>query len=196
MATLNDPIRRLVIELTWLKGEFSLASKPPRDRQKQLAAEMAVIRIYDAWARYCRELIILSASGNTQTLNGTIIPAVVKRRSDVIPVLLATYKKTRYEPKWERATDCIEAARRLNIANIGTLSAALGASNSPAEEIRLVRNYYAHRRQGASALAIACNVFVGSSPIVFDLAAYKNAGETFLESWVNGLMLVATAASQ
>jgi hypothetical protein len=110
MAALSDPIRRLVTELTWLKEEFYVASKPPRARQKQLAAEMAVIRMYDAWARYCRELVILSASGNTVTLNGVIIPAVVKRRSDVIPALLATYKESRYEPKWARATDCIEAA--------------------------------------------------------------------------------------
>jgi hypothetical protein len=196
MAALSEPIRRLVTELMWLKEEFNLASKPPRARQKQLAAEMAVIRIYDAWARYCRELVILSASSNVVTLSGAVIPPVVKRRSDVIPALLATYKKNRYEPKWERATDCIDAARRLNIANIGTLAAALGASNSPADEIRHVRNYYAHRRQRAAALAISCNIFAGSKPIVFDLAAYKNAGETFLESWINGLMLVATAASQ
>jgi hypothetical protein len=63
--------------------------------------------------------------------------------------------------------------RRLNIANTGTLAAALGASNSPAEEIGNVRNYYAHRRRGAAALAIACNVFSGSRPVVFDL--YRRA---------------------
>ena len=196
MAALTDPIRRLMSELVWLREEFHLASKPPRARQKQLAAEMAVIRMYDAWARYCRELIVLSASGNTVTLNGAVIPAVVKRRSDVIPALLATYRKRQYEPKWARATECIEAAGRLKIANIGTVTAALGATNSPAEEIRHIRNYYAHRKQGGAARAIACGVFIGASPIVFDLDAYKNAGETFLESWVNGFLLVATAASQ
>jgi hypothetical protein len=116
---------------------------------------------------------------------------------DVIPNLLATYgKRRRYEPKWARATECIDAAIRLKIANTGTVTAALGATNSPADEIRHVRNYYAHRRQGAAALAVACSVFAGPRPIVFDLTAYKNAGETFLESWINGLTLVATAAAQ
>jgi hypothetical protein len=196
MAALTDPIRRLTSELVWLREEFHLASKPPRARQKQLAGEMAIIRIHDAWARYCRELVILSASGNTVTLNGIVVPAVVKRRSDVIPILLATYRKRRYAPKWARATECIEAASRLKIANIGTVAAALGATNSPADEIRHIRNYYAHRRHGAAIRAIACGVFVGTSPVVFDLDGYKNAGETFLESWVNGLLLVAIAASQ
>jgi hypothetical protein len=158
---------------------------------------MSVIRLYDAWARYSRELIILSAWGNSVTLSGAVVPAVVKRRSDVIPTLLATYTKRRqYEPKWASATECIDAASRLKIANLGTIAAALGATNSPAEEIRNVRNYYAHRRQGAAARAIACRVFIGTKPIVFDLAAYKNAGETILDSWTKGLMLVATSASQ
>jgi len=157
---------------------------------------MAVIRIYDAWARYSRELIVLSAWGNSLTLSGVVLPAVVKKRSDVIPTLLATYRKKKYEPKWASATECIDAANRLKIANLGTLAAALGATNSPAEEIRNVRNYYAHRRESAAARAMACGVFMGSKPIVFDLAAYKSAGQTTLDSWIKGLMLVATSASQ
>lgn len=197
MRTLIDPIRRLSSELAWLRQEHhaaSLASK--RTRREQLAAEMAVIRMHDAWARYCRELVILSATGNTATLNGVIVPEVIRRRSDVVPILLATYKKQKYEPRWEKATECIDAASRLKVSNLTTLTAALGAANSPAEEIRLVRNFYAHRKRGAAARALECNGFKGPRPVVFDLASYRNAGETYIDSWSSGLVLVATAASQ
>lgn len=173
------------------------AANAARSRHEQLAAEMAVIRIYDSWARYCRELIVLCAWGNSLTLNGVVIPAVVAKRADVVPKLLSTYsRRKQYEPKWASATECIDAARRLTVANFGTVAAAIGATNSPAEEIRNVRNYFAHRRRGAAQRAMACNVFAGSKPIVFDLAAYKTSGETFLDSWISGLILVATSASQ
>jgi hypothetical protein len=197
MASLTDPIKRLSSELAWLREEFLAASASRRTRREQLAAEMAVIRLQDAWARFCRELIIMSASGNSVTLNGSVVPAVIRKRSDVVPALLATYKKRRqYEPKWERAVDCIDAATRLKVANLGTLAAALGSTNSPADEIRHIRNFYAHRRQGAAARALSCNVFSGTRPIVFDLAAYKSAGERHIDYWTTGLVLVATAASQ
>lgn len=197
MVALADPIRRLRTEMSWLREEFHSAAGAPRTRREQLAAEMAVIRIYDAWARYCRELVILSASGNSLTLGGTIVPAVVRRRSDVLPTLFGTYRKRRqYEPQWASATECIDAASRLKIRNFVTLAAAMGATNSPADEIRNVRNYYAHRRRGAAQRAMACNGFMGTRPVVFDLAAYRNAGETILDSWIKGLVLVATSASQ
>ena len=196
MPALTDPLRRLRTELAWLREEFHAASAATRSRREQLAAEMVIVRMYDGWARYCRELVILSACGNTLTLSGTVVPAVIKRRSDVVPALLATYVRRQYEPKWAIAAECIDAASRLRIANLSTLAGALGATNSPAEEIRNVRNYYAHREQGAAARAIACSVFAGARPIVFDLAAYRKSGETFLDSWVNGLVLVATSASQ
>ena len=170
MRSLSGPIRKLSIELAWLRHEHYAASLASiRTRREQLAAEMTVIRIHDAWARYCRELIILSASGNNVTLNGAVVPAVIAKRSHVIPTLLGTYKKKQYEPKWEKATECIDAAYRLHIANFATVSAALAATNSPAEEIRLVRNFYAHRKHGAATRALGSGVFRGPKPVVFDL---------------------------
>lgn len=196
MPTLADPLRRLLTEVTWLREEFHAASARTPARREQLTAEMAVIRMHDAWARYCRELVILSASGDTLTLSGVVVPAAIKRRMDVIPTLLAAYPRKRwFEPKWASAAECIGAAKLLKIANLATLAGALGATNSPAEEIRNVRNYYAHRGQGTAARAIACRVFIGHRPIVFDLTAYRNPGETYMDSWTNGLILVATSAS-
>jgi hypothetical protein len=191
---------RLKKETGWLLFEFSQSAKRFRaERHGQLACEMVVIRMHDSWSRFCRDLVITSAVGNTQTLGGLKIPksSVINSRSDVIPALLTKYKKRRNEPNWYDAGECLDAAQRLAIVNFSTVSAAIGAANSPAGEMRKVRNFYAHRKWGSAQIAMATGLFSsGSWPTVFDLVAYRSAGETIIESWVKGLVSVAVTASQ
>jgi len=193
------PIGRLKGEMEWLQDEFLRAVAAGNQRQSQLACEMAVIRLHDAWARFCRELIVLSAFGRTVTLSGVPIPPChrsIKRCHLVIPTLLVR-GGYRFEPRWADSTACIRAAQRLAIANFSTVSAALGATNSPAEEIRHARNFYAHRQKGTAQKSGATNLFV--SPVrleVFDLAAYTIGNVSVVESWVDNLNIVALAAAQ
>ena len=159
---------------------------------------MVVIRLHDAWARFCREVVILSASG-TLTLGGTALLSVagIANRSMVIPVLLSRYKKRKYKPKWASASECIDAAQRLSISNLATVSAALGAINSPAENIRRVRNFYAHRANETAQEAATTGLFSNPRhPNVFELGLYKAGGGTVLESWVSDLTDIAAAAIQ
>jgi hypothetical protein len=199
-SAFHDPLKRLKAEVWWLQKEFIQAAAAPSNRNGQLACEMAVIRLHDAWARFCRELIILSAYGRTITLGGLQLKpcsASIQRRSSVVPLLLSKYKKRTYEPKWGDAADCVDAASRLSIMNLSTVSAALGAVNSPADEIRRVRNFYAHRRKGAAMKAASTNLFLNPlRPVVFELVGYTSGGNRLIESWVAGLIVVATAAAQ
>jgi hypothetical protein len=200
-STFHKPIRRLKGELDWLEREFLRAASAGNFRNNQLACEMAVIRLYDAWARFCRELIVCSAFGRTVTLSGAFLPPChpsVRRRHFVIPRLLATPgKKYRFEPRWADATECILAAQRLAIANFPTISAALAASNSPAEDIRRARNFYAHRAKKTAQESGATNLFSHRLRLeVFDLIAYTTGGVRVIESWANNLNLVAKAAAQ
>lgn len=194
------PIKRLQLELTWLEREFLRAATSGKHRHTQLTCEMAVVRLHDAWARFCRRLVILSALGRTSTLGGVPLSpcsATVTRHSLVVPTLLATYKKRRHEPRWADATECIDAAQRLNIKNFSTVSAALAATNSPADKIRRVRNFYAHRGEDTADDALSTSIFsFPTRPEVFDLAAYTSGGARIIESWVSDLILVATAAAQ
>jgi len=194
------PIRRLCSEMSWLREEFFSPSSDQVCRQSQLVCEMVIVRMQDAWARFCRELIILSALGNGETLGGIPLKPslpVINNRASVIPALLSTYKRRQYEPRWERADECIEAGQRLSILNLPTVSSALGATNSPAEAMRHVRNFYAHRKQGTARNAILTGCFAGSRyPVVFALRSYTTGGGTVLDSWINGLIIVATAAAQ
>jgi hypothetical protein len=201
MSAFREPLRRLTAETVWLQTEFLREATSPRgERAEQLACEMAVIRLHDAWARFCRELVILSAYGHTSTLGGlqlTPSDAAIKSRSSVVPFLLKKYKRRKYEPKWARADECIEAASRLSIVNLPIVSAALGATNNPADAIRHVRNFYVHRGKDAALLAKSTNCFLDPRcPHVFDLAEYTSGGNRVIESWTAALIVVATAAAQ
>jgi len=198
-SAFHKPLRRLKVETGWLQEEFLQAVNAGNVRQSQLAAEMAIIRLHDAWARFCRELVILSAFGRTTTLSGVPIPPChnsIKRCDNVIPVLLAR-GRYRFEPRWADATACIKAAQSLAVANGFTISAALAASNSPAEDIRRARNFYAHRMKATARESGDTNLFLSRARLhVFDLAAYTSGSVRVIESWVTNLNLVAIAAAQ
>ena len=198
-SAFERPLRKFKLETRWLGETFELL-RHQHSRESQLACEMIIIRLHDSWARLCRELVILSAYGHTSTLGGLYIgpgSSNIKSRALVVPVLLSTYKKQQYEPKWEKATDCTDAAKRLNVANLSTIAAALGAINSPADDIRNIRNFYAHRKQGSASRALATGYFPGSSkPLVRQLTSFTLGGNTVLETWINGLVDTAVAAMQ
>jgi hypothetical protein len=196
----HDPLRRFYSELAWLKNEFVKAVNDGNSRRTQLCCEMVVIRLHDSWARVCREIVILSALGNTTTLGGSVLspsPRGISGRTAVIPSLLSTYHKKKYEPKWYDATECIDAAQRLAINNLPNLAAALGATNSPAENIKHVRNFYAHRKEGTSKNALSTGCFSNPLyPAVFELNTHVSGGSTVIETWIDGLTFVVNAAAQ
>lgn len=200
MSSLVKPLRRLKGEMGWLSSEFAL-SAGAHSRSNQLCCEMAVIRLHDAWSRFCRELIILSAYGHTQTLGGTPLMrcrADIGSRGDVVPVLLRLWgSRTIYEPKWEKAAESTRAASLLGIRNFANVSAALGATNSPAESVRNVRNFYAHRRKGACQRSLATLHFLDPHhPLVYELNSFTSGGISVYDSWLVGFEAIAVAAIQ
>jgi hypothetical protein len=199
-SAFDKPIRQLRAESLWLEKEFLRAVSSGSHRHTQLTCEMAIIRLHDAWARFCRRLIILSAFGRTTTLGGVRLPpcsAAITKQHLVIPTLLSKYKRRSIEPRWADATECIDAGKRLAIGNLGTVAAALGAINSPAEDMRRIRNFYAHRGMDTARDALATKLFSRSMrPDSFDLAVYTSGGNRVIESWTSNLAIVAVAACQ
>lgn len=187
-------------ETDWLCDSFSQFAHDTDLVRGQFAGEFVVIRLHDAWARFCRELIVVSAYGKITTLGGTRLATslpVIKSRGDVIPTLMGMYAKRRNEPSWFSAVECCDAGTRLCIQNLATVSAALGAANSPANHIREIRNFYAHRKKESAIKAVSTRPFLGPhSPAVFRLNDYLPGGATVLETWVQELIAIATAAMQ
>ena len=109
--------------------------------------EMCVMRLHDAWARFCRELIVISAYAKPITAQAQQVQRApqIKKRNDVIPKLMSTYRKRRFEPRWYDAAECLDAAKRLKISNFSVIMSGLGISPSPVEDLTYVRNFFAHR---------------------------------------------------
>ncbi|MDE1948187.1 MAG: hypothetical protein KGL43_25095 [Burkholderiales bacterium] len=198
MSRLDRPIRRFAQESAWLSHEFGSATKQRSDTNR-LICEMAVVRLHDSWARCCRELIVQSACGRTTTISGTWIdraPAVTGEGS-VIPALLATFKSKKSEPKWFDAGECIDSAQRLKVENLTAIAGALGATTSPAEKLRHVRNFYAHRGQYTAREAARHATFTKPQmPDVFELGKLSHPDLSHLDEWIMGLTDTLRAAAQ
>lgn len=197
---------KFVKETDWLLLEFDEAinrlSASSVDKPARLTAEMSVIRLHDAWARFSREIVVLSAGGRPYTANGYRLPTApgIRKISDVIPLLLRSYSKPRrYEPKWARSQECIQAAQLLHIPNFSTFAAAIGATNSPAEDLRPIRNFLAHRGEDSAKSVRNQSFFTnGTGKVNVEGVAGKLVppGITLFEKWIIDFRLVAGAAIQ
>lgn len=203
--SLEKPYARFLKETAWLLAEFDWSVRevrfaPVPTRQARLAAEMCVMRLDDAWARFCRELVILSAGCAPLTVAGLRVPraAGISARREVIPRLFAISRGFNREPDWGTTDKCLDAARRLQIVNFSTIAAALGATVSPAHDVRQFRNFLAHR-------------YIGTVDRIKQRAYYQSAlriqidqlpmqlvppGVTLMENWITRFRLVAAAAIQ
>ena len=199
MSRLARPLRRFAREAAWLSGEFANNAKLRTDGAR-LACEMVVVRLHDSWARCCRDLVICSACGNTKTLAGSVLlasPLVKGGEGSVIPALLATYTKRKSEPKWFDAVECIEAAQRLKVKNLTSVAAGLGATTSPADIVRNIRNFYAHRGMRTAREAGQYGIFsTPVAPDVFEIADAARPGLSHLDAWILGLTDTLRAAGQ
>ena len=205
------PYRKFVRETEQLTqvlvttGGFPAYGRLEREKER-LIAEMCVMRLHDAWARFCRELVVTSAYAEPLTANGKKVHRIpgITHRSQVISALLSTYKKRRSEPSWYLARECIDASSRLQVANHRTISAGIGLSFpnlsiSPNDQVRFIRNLFAHRGQDTA--AEATRVEGGFSfPVGGNLSALPTTltapGITVFAFWVNCLRLMAHQSIQ
>ena len=199
MSRLERPLRRFARESAWLSREFA-GGVNLRTDSARLTCEMAVVRLHDSWARCCRDLVICSACGNTPTLTGILLarsPLVTGGEGSVIRALMGTYRTKKSEPKWFDSTECIEAAQRLKVQNLMAIAGGLGATTSPANILRSIRNFYAHRGRRTAREAGQYGIFAKPElPDVFELGALARPGLSHLDAWILGLTDTLRAAAQ
>lgn len=166
-------------------------------RQNKLLADMSIVLVHDSWARFCRTSVVVSAACKPFTLSGVKLPKApgVTTSASVVPVLMATYRRRRYEPRWADATECIDAASRLQIANRTTLAGAIGASGSPADSIRILRNFLVHRnRETALGVRSAFGIPSGRVDSISVAGQFVPGGIQLIEQWQNWLENASVAA--
>jgi hypothetical protein len=126
-----------------------------------------------------------------------LAPGITKP-GDVIPTLLSTYRRIRYEPKWYDAVACVDAANRLRIQNLPMVAAAIGSVSSPSEELRLIRNFFVHRGENTATNVRRYPPLSHISHLDLESLAGDKIypGITRMEQWGSGLRLIAIAAIQ
>jgi hypothetical protein len=160
-----------------------------------------IIRLHDAWSRYCRELVVRSAAcrPRSQTLGRLPRAAGVNQRGDVLGLVQKLYgRPTWWEPNWGRPGASIDAAKRVGIQNYAIVSAALGSTPSPFEDIRRVRNYVTHPGEDTASefRSVVRLLGVTGRPTPEEFVSTTiPPGISVFESWVASIGLIAEAAA-
>ena len=207
--SLGDLYRRFLRETTLIIGRFEAppSGSAPVVTVEQIhrdCREMCVLRLHDSWARFCRELIILSAGCRPVTLTGFPVPLAphIRGRSDVLPMLRSLYPGRRrrrhaWEPRWHVAAECLDAARLLNIANFADVSAGIGLTPSPVDQLRQMRNFLAHRGADTAPHVRRIAQAVGrhrSTKVDIILGQHTHPGITIFAKWAYNLHDMARTA--
>jgi hypothetical protein len=163
--------------------------------------QMCVIELHDAWARFCRELIFVSAACRPTTFSGLIVPLAlgITHRSQVLPKLHASFPKAKpfwWEPRWGDAGACLDAAKRLKVNNYADISSGLTITPSPAENLRHVRNFFAHKSQGTALKVknVAATMALPNASALSLVETTVPPGITILTKWVDQLHDMARIA--
>ena len=171
--------------------------------QSNFCREMCAIRLYDAWARFCRELILISAVEKPITISGRILPAApsIRKRKDVIIKLCGIHKKQfgYWEPNWKNPTECIKAANDLLLANRVDIGNGIGLSPSPIENLRRIRNFCAHRKEETANYlnAICRNLGINGKYSAREIIAHIiPPGHSVFEDWVYQIRTMVHIAMQ
>jgi hypothetical protein len=165
----------------------------------ELARESATIGLQDRWGSFCRSLILVSAVGPARTSSGMGIPRQNPTAAEALRVLRSSFtgrskKSATWEPKWFDPSEAIDAAQRLGIPNLSTVSAALGSTPSPLDDLRVVRNFFAHRGQLAGS-TMRNSLGLGSTLAAHTyLTEVRIGGALRFETWVRTLQRMARAA--
>jgi hypothetical protein len=180
----------------------ALRHRPNRTRAFKVYTAHAVIKLHDAWASRCRELIVKSSIGGYQTLSGISLTrsAVLGRSIDPVAWLRDNWTTKRmsntWEPDWHLPDQAIRAARLLGVANYVTIMNGLGAITIT-NQVRFTRNALVHSlpvifgryRDQIHTLGLPHNTDLYD----FIYMRIDHTGVMFIDDWMDKMKLCLTA---
>jgi hypothetical protein len=167
-----------------------------------------LIGLLDAWSRFCRDIIIMSAVGGATTRTGTQLNRAKNLPAGVDPLvhIRSLWPSKGYGrcfedgPYWHVPTNSAKAAQILAIGNEATVSGALLAQASAPTELRACRNYLAHRNPSTETHRDIQDLRTRISVPVATVHTEKLAeqlvtgGITLFQAWCSELQNIASAA--
>lgn len=180
-----------------LEAEITPILSTPLTTSSRRQAEHITFQLQNAWEMYVRNFILLSATGYAIGSAGPL-PASVPygyRSKEAVRALLLQQPGYRFEPNWYRPADAIKAATRLGIPNLPNVAAAIGSTPWPLENLRLTRNFFAHRSRSAALELRALNWFSAGDSISVEntLMPFDVGGVRRFDSWCVSMRLIGRA---
>jgi hypothetical protein len=152
--------RRFVSETQTILERFNRASALSIKPNEEFfhvhipAQEMCVVKLYDAWSRFCKELVIVSACCQPESRQDkTVLLAQGIKPYDRVGTIQHLEKAVNRKEKsigWGTPRHCIDAAIKLKLTNEPSISASIGSTPSPTDNLRQIRDFFAHRNENTS----------------------------------------------
>lgn len=168
-----------------------------------------LVSLWDAWSRFLRELVLMSAAGITSGLSGvTYTPPNPRSESQVLADLQSNRRSNNFqiingEPKWNGVVNLASIVSFLAIPNANMIVGAISSSSvnlgpltvaNPLEEIRICRNFVAHKTSATH--NDMQRYFIGRySELSSHMRQLRSGVEAFSE-WCECLEALAGAAAQ
>jgi hypothetical protein len=191
-----------------LDGQYTLDHYTPLVNRS--GAWYCLIRLHDAWADFCRSVLLLSAYGGVRTRQGVLIAPspVLQPGDDALKVLEKSWKQNKQMCRWQKQGPPVDlpvvaivAAQLLSISNLTSFSAGIGASNTNAPvELKACRNFLAHRHEDTALhhdigdLRLRINAPASVTDVGELPAQFVSGGVTLFEEWCLDLETIASAA--
>jgi len=166
---------------------------------KRRHIEHAIFQLQNSWESYVRELILLSATGKYSDNGGVVrsnLPMRIHGKENAAGLLIQLRPgRNRYEPKWYNAREAAEACRILQLSNTNKINFALGSTPWPLEDLRKIRNFYAHRSK-SSAKQVRDIAWVNSSSdlnVIETVLQAHNSGAKQFDYWASFMKLASSS---
>lgn len=171
--------------------------------------EGCLFALWDAWTRFLRALVMECSAGATVGLAGGVyVPPIVRQEQAVLAHLTANKKGNQFgfvngEPKWNSEVSLSDIVTALSLPNAATIIGSVTASHvvlgpitvgSPLEEIRIARNFAAHKNWKTLS-----DIGAYSAPGFTTLSDHlrrPRSGVPAFSEWKESLESLAAAAAQ
>lgn len=182
-------------------SEYTISYSPSEDG--------CLVSLWDSWNRFVRRLFLTCASGGVEGLSGqSYFPATTRTEASALTHIASHRRGTKIrivggEPYWFDVAASADLGQVLGLSNSNTVVSALTASqiqlgpfliSNPLEDIRLCRNFVAHKNPGTLSEMIRV-----AGPGFQDLPNYlrsRRSGVELFSDWKEACRVIAMAACQ
>ncbi len=189
-ARLSQRVDGLLSEVGTLTHQATLEVRERRQ------VEHIVYQLQNCWESFVRELILCSATGQYRNQSGLVHSSLSRKissKEQAAIVLISLYPNRSIEPSWYLSDQAINAATKLQLSNLADITAVLGSTPWPLDDLRYVRNFFAHRSKRSAQEVRALPWFNSKQPITVENTCFDfdTTGIRRIEAWGTFMKLAA-----